>query len=167
VKVYSKFLDVLQKILMGICGILLLIMVLAICYQVILRYCFHNANIWAEELSRYSMEWIVMLACPIAFRRHRHTRVDYFVEKLPKKLVPFLQLILYILILWFLGTIGITGIRLAAKGAKQLSPGLFIPMSWIYSAQVVGPILMYLYLFECIIKECIIPIWHIVKGDEV
>ena len=44
---YTKFMDVLEKILRWILGISMAVMVAVIFYQVILRYVFHNSNIWS------------------------------------------------------------------------------------------------------------------------
>ena len=48
---YSKFLDVLTKVLRAILIVLLASMVLIMIYQVIMRYIFSNARPWCEELT--------------------------------------------------------------------------------------------------------------------
>lgn len=159
-KKIDHVLNMLEKILLTICGLLLAVMVISICYQVILRYCFKGANTWAEELARYSMEWIVMLAAPVAFRRHRHTRVDFLIEKIPENIQRYLQFILYCLMLLFVVRLGGMGLDLVKVGGEQLSPGMRIPMRYMYCTQIVGPILMFIFIVECVVKECMVPIYN-------
>lgn len=52
---YSKFLDVLTKILRAILIILLASMVIIMIYNVICRYIFSDAKPWAEELTLISL----------------------------------------------------------------------------------------------------------------
>ena len=72
-KVYSKFLDVLEKIQKAVLAITVPVMVFVMLYQVILRYVFAHSNSWSEEVTRYLFIFNVMLASAIAVRRsHCH-----------------------------------------------------------------------------------------------
>ena len=51
-KVYSKFLDVLEKIQKAVLAITVPVMVFVMLYQVILRYVFAHSNSWSEEVTR-------------------------------------------------------------------------------------------------------------------
>ena len=65
---YSKFLDVLTKILRAILIILLASMVIIMIYNVICRYIFSDAKPWAEELTLYISIFSIMLGLGIASR---------------------------------------------------------------------------------------------------
>lgn len=55
---YSKFLDILTKILRAILIVLLASMVIIMIYNVICRYIFSDAKPWAEELTLYTLSSI-------------------------------------------------------------------------------------------------------------
>ena len=82
---YTKFMDVLEKILRWILGISMAVMVAVIFYQVILRYVFHNSNIWSEELARYLMCYAVLFGAAIAVRKGSHLQVDFLINMLPER----------------------------------------------------------------------------------
>ncbi len=74
---YSKFLDVLTKILRAILIILLASMVIIMIYNVICRYIFSDAKPWAEELTLYISIFSIMLGLGIASRSDSHLQVDF------------------------------------------------------------------------------------------
>ena len=74
---YSKFLDVLTKILRAILIVLLASMVIIMIYNVICRYIFSDAKPWAEELTLYISIFSIMLGLGIASRSDSHLQVDF------------------------------------------------------------------------------------------
>ena len=79
---YSKFLDVLTKILRAILIVLLASMVLIMIYQVIMRYIFSNARPWCEELTLYIAIFSIMLGLGIATIRTMNTIRPAFIQRL-------------------------------------------------------------------------------------
>ena len=51
-KAYSKFLDIVEKIVKALLCISVAVMLVVMIYQVILRYVFAHATAWSEELAR-------------------------------------------------------------------------------------------------------------------
>ncbi len=64
IKLYSKFLDLLEWVEKAILAVSVFVMVIIMVYQVILRYVFSNPNAWSEELARYLFILNVMLVPP-------------------------------------------------------------------------------------------------------
>ncbi len=146
-------LDKLEKIILGILAILFAVMVIAFFYQIVLRFLFESGNSWAEELTRYAFIWMSMLGSSVATRRSRNMDVDFVVKRMPKTIKIINSIITKGLIIAFLMVIIIYGFSLVSITFKQLSPGLRVPMAYMYAAIPVGGFLMLLFTIEIIIND--------------
>lgn len=149
----KTILDKLEKFILGILAILFAIMVIALFYQIIMRFIFQSANTWSEELTRYSFIWMAMLGSSIATRRSRNMDVDFLVNLMPKTLKIINSFITKSLIIAFIMVIIIYGINLVGITLKQLSPGLRLPMAYMYASIPTGGILMLIFTIEIIIND--------------
>ena len=136
IKLYSKFLDLLEWVEKVILAVSVFVMVIIMVYQVILRYVFSNPNAWSEELARYLFILNVMLAAAIAVRRNSHMQIDILINLFSER-VKHIQ--------YSLG--------LCATGAANVTPGLKIPMSIPYASIPIGVALMILTSIEVILKS--------------
>lgn len=152
-KKYSAFLDQLDKLLLVILAVLSAAMILVILYQVVLRYCFSAANVWAEELARFMFVWVTMLGASVAIRRNVHLRVDLVVDFLKPRPRFILQIITYTMILLFLIYLCRLGVDLMSRTMINKSAGLRIPMAYPYAAIPLGGALMILSCVEFIAKK--------------
>lgn len=148
--IYSKSLDALQKVIFAFLAVLLSSMTLIMLYQVVLRYIFNNANIWAEELVKFMFIWAVMLASCIAIRKDVHLKVDIVINMLKPKTRAISQVIAYIVIFVFLCVLLVLGIQLVMNTMANKSAGLRIPMAIPYLSIPIGTILMMLATIEFI-----------------
>lgn len=144
----KKVLDWVEKVLDWMVIGLLVAMTGVIFYQVILRYVFHSANIWAEEFARYAFIWVTMFGAAICIRRGRHIRIDVFVNILPKKMQGILEIAMDFIVLVFLGVAAKQGLAICMKTGAQISSGLRLPMSFMYSSIPVSSLLMMVFLLE-------------------
>ncbi|MDR1316407.1 MAG: TRAP transporter small permease [Spirochaetales bacterium] len=149
----KKILDIIEKILMVIMGILLGVMTAIIFYQVFLRYAFSSANPWADELARYAMIWAIMLAAPVGFRKYRHIRIDVFIRYVSEKPRKIIDLFMYILELAFLVVMLCAGISICGKVARQVSVGLGLPIPIMYMSVAVSAGLSIVFILENIFNE--------------
>lgn len=152
-KKYSAFLDRIDKVLFVILATLSAMMVAIMVYQIVLRYCFAAANVWAEELARFMFVWVTTLGASIAIRRNVHLRVDFVAEALNPKARYILQIVCYTLVLVFLVYLLQLGIDLMTKTMINKSAGLRVPMAIPYSAIPVGAAFMILACIEFIAKR--------------
>ncbi len=58
--------------------IILIIMSLLVIVQVFSRYLFNYSFVWAEELVRYLMIWMVMIGAALVQAKNDHIRIDFF-----------------------------------------------------------------------------------------
>jgi TRAP-type C4-dicarboxylate transport system permease small subunit len=141
------FSDFLGKILEALIVILISVMTVLMFAQVLGRYVFKNGLYWAEELSRFSMVYLVYLGAAIASKNHDHISVTILDELLQKKAGYTLYRTLIALInLAFLAIVSIIGLKSLAMVRAQTSPNMGIPMSIAYAAIPIGSILMMLYV---------------------
>ncbi len=101
-KAYSKFLDVVELICRKIIGILMALMVIAMCYQVVLRYIFSSSNIWSEEITRYMFVYVVLLGSFVAVRRNSHLQVDFLINLMHGKFKKYFTVVTSLIVIAFL-----------------------------------------------------------------
>ncbi len=131
---------------------LLLMMVAVIFYQIVLRYAFSSATIWAEEFARYAFIWIVLLGSANALRRFRHIRIDFLVNMFQPRIQTAIDMFNMVLITGFLVVLLVYGIGLVDRTGHQISTGLGITMGWVYWSVPVSAALMLLFCAEHILN---------------
>lgn len=93
---------------------------------------------WSEEFQKYGHIWMVMLAIPVAYRRGAHLGMDMLLRLLPQAAQRGIGLVTEVL--WFVLAVAIGRYTLVLMqvARSQESPGLGIPMHWVYSGMVIG-----------------------------
>ncbi|MBW1996178.1 MAG: TRAP transporter small permease [Deltaproteobacteria bacterium] len=114
--------------------------------EVVLRYLFKHSLIFTEELSRCLMVWIVFLGSALAVRDDLHIRINVVVKRLPACLGRFVNAAAYGLIIIFLVTLGIEGIRILPAQRYQMFITIDVSMFYFYLAIPVGSVLMIFFL---------------------
>lgn len=126
------------RIVAALCLAGLFLLMLA---QVGLRYTAIGVPAFAEELARYAMVWMALLATAVAVREGSHIRVDFvplalgavapLAGRLLEALLDALTLGICLVIFW-------QGLDIVQFAAGQRSDGLRIPLSWPYAAMPVA-----------------------------
>jgi TRAP-type transport system small permease protein len=95
---------------------------------------------WSEEFQKFGHIWMVMLAIPVAYRRGAHLGMDMLLRLLPPALQKGVGLLTEAL--WFVLALAIGRYTLVimAVAKSQESPGLGIPMNYVYSGMVIGSV---------------------------
>ena len=136
-------------------GILLcIVMAIATLGQVFCRFTNLFTFETSEEIARFSMCWMAMLGSAVALRQGRHLGVRIIVDRLPsgvynRYLAPIIQLIMLALFL----LIVYKGWYFAMRGARQLSPALFLPMKYPYLCLPVGGAIMALNVISDMLQD--------------
>ena len=149
IKLYSKFLDLLEWVEKVILAVSVFVMVIIMVYQVILRYVFSNPNAWSEELARYLFILNVMLAV----RRNSHMQIDILINLFSERVKHIFTIISTIAGIGFMVLLFQYSLGLCATGAANVTPGLKIPMSIPYASIPIGVALMILTSIEVILKS--------------
>ena len=153
-KAYSKFMDVVEKIIRILLFITVAVMVVVMIYQVILRYVFSASNSWSEELCRYLFIYSVMLGAAIAVRRNSHLQIDVLTGRFSPRLKNIVTIIATLAGIVFLGYLFFYSLSLMKTGAKTASAGIpGVNMAMTYFAIPLGIVLMVLCSIEVILKN--------------
>jgi TRAP-type C4-dicarboxylate transport system permease small subunit len=92
---------------------------------------------WTEELARYLMIWVGLLGACLAFEKHAHLGVDYFVGKLHPAAGKLLKLAALAIVLFFAAFVLMWGgwqLVSQTSALGQMTPTLGIPKAWVYVA---------------------------------
>lgn len=150
---YSKFLGVIEFICRKLMGILMALMVIIMCYQVTLRYVFNNSNIWSEEITRYMFVYVVLLGSFVAVRRNSHLCVDFLLHIMKPGFRRIFTIITSLAVIAFLVYLLPLSYNLALSTMNSMSPGLKMPMGYVYMAIPIGDLLMILGMIEVVLRK--------------
>lgn len=125
-QVLEKLYDLVYKIMMVICKLLLIADICVVSMTVAGRYIpFIPDPSWTEEITLTLMTYMAVLSAALAIRRNAHIRMTSLDPYLPKKLINFLDVLADVAVL-ILGLIMLTvGWQYATGiGAKGFYPSL-------------------------------------------
>lgn len=126
--------------------------------QVFNRFVLNQSLSWSEEFQIFCHVWIVFLAIPIAYRRGAHLSVDSLRSLFPRKLGVVFDYFIELLWVWFAVALAWLSWRVSEVAKLQSSPGLDMPMSYVYYGMVVGgAYLLLVVLRRIFLKERPLP----------
>lgn len=134
-------------------------MLAIIFYQVITRYIFNFSPEWSEELARMLFVWVVFLGSALIMGEGGHLAV----QLLPKKfegtvLGDVLHVCINVCSYIFILLLIVQGTKMTSTMSFQTSPGLGLPMSYVYVIMPLCGLLMLLYLIKDSIRiyRCVV-----------
>lgn len=125
----------LDRILGSVLVFLMVIIVLAVLWQVFSRYVLQSPSSVTEELARYLLIWIGILGAAYAAGQQQHLAINLLEEKLDKKNRKRLRIFIDILIIFFCLTVLIIGggnLVYVNYDLGQSSAALEIPLFIVY-----------------------------------
>jgi len=122
--------------------LIFLVFTLAGGLQVFNRFVLGLPLSWTEEFQKFGHIWMVMLAVPVAYRRGAHLGMDMLLRLLPGRIQRGVGLLTELLWLVLALAIGRYTLVIMGVARTQESPGLGLPMHWVYSGLVLGSIYM-------------------------
>jgi TRAP-type C4-dicarboxylate transport system permease small subunit len=136
----------LERLLDVLVGAMILVMAVAIIWQVFARYVLDAAPGWTEELSRYLMMWVTLLGGAAVLRSGGHISVTALFDWLPRRAHSTLLVLRDAAMLAALALLFWHGWGYAAINAVQESAAMEIRKSIIYAALPLGAALTMLML---------------------
>ena len=123
-------------------GLLLAVMTAAVFLQVVLRWLGRVGIEGLDEVPRFLFVWLVMVGAAAAMYRSQHTRLAFFVDRLPRRLQALAHVVTATgAILLFLSLLR-TSLVLVPNSQLQRSAGLDLPLGYVYAAMPVGALLI-------------------------
>ncbi len=134
-KVTKQLLKGMQFVELWLCLIATIIMIFACSLQVFNRNVTQLPLNWTEELARFAMVWLAMLGSSIGLRRGKQMCVDFFYNKFGASVKKACRIIGDILCAVFCGTMAYYSFLNVQQQfiVNQVSTGLQVPMSFVYS----------------------------------
>lgn len=129
-------------------GLILALLIL----QVVMRYIIRTPLIWVEELSSYTLAFLVLWGAACYVRSWQHIRVDTFYNMFPRNVRAGLAIGLNLLIVYFGYLLLMAGYRLALLGAGDLSDSGIFNLFWPRQAMTTGGALMMLQAANNILR---------------
>ncbi len=139
---------VVDKILAGTLIVLMVIMVVAVSWQVATRYLLNSPSSYTEELASYLLIWISLLGASYALRMRAHLGIDIVVQRLGSKKRKAARLFAYVVVILFsLLTLVFGGgwLVYVTLDLNQLSAAFQLPIGYVYLALPVSGLLMIYY----------------------
>lgn len=115
-------------------------------WQIFSRYALNDASSFSEELLRYLLIWLSLLAGTYAYGKKEHVSIMLLVNKLPKalqhKLLLFVEVLIMLfgIIVMFLG-----GIRAVLITMNQISASMEFHVGYVYVVLPLSGMLISLY----------------------
>jgi TRAP-type C4-dicarboxylate transport system permease small subunit len=142
VRFVDKIITKLSSILLVV---LCTVMILSACLQVLARTIIKLPLAWTEELCRYAMICLVLVAAGIGVKEDKHISVTIVRDMFPEKTAKIIYKFMNILIIIFSIVLVYYGYNFAVENFRQLTPGLKIPMGAVDLCLPVGGVVMCFY----------------------
>lgn len=145
-KIYSGFSGILAKISIFFCYIFLVAVILIIGLAVFYRYALNEPIQWAEEIARYLLIWLSLVAASVAVRERKHLNLTAVIRRLPERMSLMIEIVLYVIIVVLLTVVAkYSWLMVVNRSVRQFSPSIAISMLWVHSALPVG---FFLIIFQ-------------------
>ena len=112
-----------------------------------MRYLTSNSLEWAEEVSRHMMIWLTFLGAGPVLRYGGHIAVENLQDALPAKGGIALRAVVAALLFAFFGFMVWYGWLYMERTMFQLTAVTQIPFAYIYSAMLIGGVLLIVHWF--------------------
>lgn len=158
--------DIVYKIVLLICKLLLIADILVVAYQVAGRYIpFIDDPSWTEQVVLTLMSYMAVLSAALAIRRGAHIRMTAFDPYLPKGLIKALDILADLAVLVLAFVMMFEGwkyaVQIGSKGMYESMP--WLSRFWMYFPVALAGIAMIVFEIEALYN-------HIkslfVKGEE-
>ncbi|MBO8162109.1 MAG: TRAP transporter small permease [Brevibacillus sp.] len=97
---------------------------------------------WSVEFAQLLFAWLIFLGANWALREDCHIGVDIFTKRLPKKIALPLQIVMMVLMLFFLILVGGYAVLLSIENSVRLINNMSISYSFITLSVPAGCLLM-------------------------
>lgn len=140
----------IEKTLAALLVIIFVATVLAVCWQVIGRYVLSAPSSATEEISRFLLIWLGLLAMVYAFVKRMHVGVDLISARMSQSSHKNLARLIWLLCAVFALTVLVYGggrlVNITAT-LGQSSPSMGLPMWIVYTVLPISGIIVTFYSF--------------------
>lgn len=137
---------ILDRTLEILGSVVFVVMILLVLFQIFSRVVLNNPNTMTEELVRFLMIWLSMLASAYVVGKRGHLAVTLLSDHLSGSNKRLLEIVVQILFLLFAAVIMVYGgWKATMVNVAQISPSLSLSMGYVYGAVPVSGVIMFIY----------------------
>jgi len=154
---FNSFIDIIGRII----GVLLLLMIFNVLFDVVMRYTFHNSSVGMQELEWHLFSIVILFGLGYALKEEAHVRVDFLYDNFSKETKAYINIagtLLFLIPLALLIIFGSYEYVMDSYSMNEISsdPG-GLTHRWIIKAAIpFGFIFLILSGFTYILKNIII-----------
>lgn len=150
---FTRFVDLIDRLarIVSIASVLIVLSVMTA--QVFFRYVLNSSLHWSEELSIWTMIWMVFIGSVVVMRNWEHVFIPTAILLLPQRVQPLVIILSKIGVLVFLTVILIYGIGVFNGTANAFSFNVGVSTKWAKLSIPVGAALMMLVVIAQIIED--------------
>lgn len=146
----KKFMRNLEEI---VGGILFIIMLIVLAFQIFSRQVLDNPLTWSEGLAKFIFVYVGYLAVSIGIKENGHVFIDYFVKKFPGRIQALINYLFQATIAIVIIAMGYIGYEMAMRKVPVQIVSLGISYAYMYMALPLLSVLMLYRLLERNIHE--------------
>jgi len=164
----AKIKRILDRSLEIVVGVVVLVLVLDVLWQVFTRYVLKSPSSWSEELATFLLIWVALLGAAVALNRGAHLGIDYFMGKLPSRLRLYTEILVFFCVFLFCLTVMVIGgFQLVSNTLQleQVSPALGLKMGYVYVAVPFSGVFLTLYGLIGLIERITELVKHKIKPE--
>ncbi|PIP00187.1 TRAP transporter small permease [Pleomorphomonas carboxyditropha] len=162
--VYFRFQARLSRICLKFAVLGLIIILLAVLYQIWGRYVMNDSPSWTEILALVVVLYVTCFAAAVGVRDGRHIGMESFLAFAPPRVRLWADIAVYLGMMVFGAFMSYGGTVLAGEMWEYVNPGLPISQGWSYVPLAVGGLLIIIFAIERIIARVnnleVVPSWH-------
>ncbi len=122
--------------------LILLVLTAIVFLQIILRNFFGTGFVWVEELSRFLLLSMVLIAAPLVFLKGGHVKFDLLYRSvLSRKGQRIYSVFLVLLVMFFYAVYLVSHFQLMKTSGNVKSPSLNIPNTYFFLSGLIGALL--------------------------
>jgi len=161
---YTRLCAALSKASLVLAVVMLIVIILAVQYQVVGRYIFNDTPTWAEGLALQLVLYVTALAVAVGVRDAGHIGLESLVSLLPEGPRLKLELLIHALVALFGAIMVYSGWQWTVLKWSDMKPMMHVPVGMDYLALVVAGALIMMFSIEHIVAllrgEDVAPAWH-------
>ena len=152
---FDAVLAVLDRLAQWLAIALVGVIAVAMILQVFFRYVVNSSLSWSEELSVWSLVWLVFIGSVVLIRNWEHISIPTFVNWLPLGLRPCVVIVARCLSIAFLAAMTYLGFEMILFGFHADAPVLHLSTRWAKLSIPVGGALMCLFALGVLLKDLV------------
>ena len=132
-KKIGNFFDHINKVFAFITGIIVIFIMLAVVYEVVMRYFFRSPTLWTVEVSGYGLVFITFLGSAWVLKHEGHVKIDLLTSYVKPESQIILNIfnsiiaaIVTLVIFWYSARVTLASYRTNYLAATELQTPLFI-----------------------------------------